>query len=83
MAENNGRTRQYSHQLTNPDFANLKMTTFALGGTHLLKSDTKSERARKEQRWNYLAVGLLGKFGVGFGLIPYSSVEQNRINFER
>jgi hypothetical protein len=64
--------------LQNPaSFANLKMTTFALGGTYnttTLKSDTKSEKARRTTL-DYLAVGLpFGKIGVGFGLIPYSSV---------
>tara|TARA_R110000868_G_scaffold146710_5_gene367656 strand:- start:3410 stop:4660 length:1251 start_codon:yes stop_codon:yes gene_type:complete len=64
--------------LENPaSFANLKLTTFALGGTYAsnkLKSDSKSESA-KRTTLDYLAVGLpLGKLGVGFGLIPYSSV---------
>ncbi len=64
--------------LENPaSFANLKLTTFALGGTYSttkLKSDSKSESA-KRTTLDYLAVGLpIGKFGVGFGLIPYSSV---------
>ncbi|WP_369765772.1 hypothetical protein [Flavobacterium sp. WC2429] len=64
--------------LENPaSFANLKLTTFALGGTYAtnkLKSDSKSESA-KRTTLDYLAVGLpLGKVGVGFGLIPYSSV---------
>ncbi|PKH67064.1 hypothetical protein CXF59_14315 [Flavobacterium sp. ALD4] len=64
--------------LQNPaSFANLKLTTFALGGTYnttTLKSDTKSEKARRTTL-DYLAVGLpFGKIGVGFGLIPYSSV---------
>jgi hypothetical protein len=64
--------------LQNPaSFANLKMTTFALGGTYnttTLKSDTKSENATRTTL-DYLAVGLpFGKIGVGFGLIPYSSV---------
>jgi hypothetical protein len=53
------------------------MTTFALGGTYnttTLKSDTKSEKATRTTL-DYLAVGLpFGKIGVGFGLIPYSSV---------
>ncbi|HEY4618464.1 MAG TPA: hypothetical protein VIH09_09765 [Flavobacterium sp.] len=64
--------------LENPaSFANLKLTTFTLGGTLntvQLKSDTKTESA-KRTTLDYLAVGLpLGKWGVGFGLIPYSSV---------
>ncbi len=64
--------------LQNPaSFANLKMTTFALGGTYnttTFKSGTESENARRTTL-DYLAVGLpFGKIGVGFGLIPYSSV---------
>ncbi|WP_413999494.1 hypothetical protein ACMDB5_02755 [Flavobacterium sp. W1B] len=64
--------------LENPaSFANLKYTTFSLGGTYntnTLKSSSKSEKATRTTL-DYLAVGLpLGKFGLGFGLIPYSSV---------
>jgi long-subunit fatty acid transport protein len=64
--------------LENPaSFANLKLTTFTIGGTYNtveLKSDNKTESA-KRTTLDYLAVGLpLGKWGVGFGLIPYSSV---------
>jgi hypothetical protein len=64
--------------LENPaSFANLKLTTFAIGGTYYttkLKSDSKTESARRTTL-DYLAVGLpLGKVGIGFGLIPYSSV---------
>jgi long-subunit fatty acid transport protein len=64
--------------LENPaSFANLKLSTFTVGGSQILtnlKSSGKSENARRTTL-DYLAVGLpLGKFGVGFGLIPYSSV---------
>lgn len=64
--------------LENPaSFSNLKYTTFTIGGTLntvKLKSDSKTESA-KRTTLDYLAVGLpLGKWGVGFGLIPYSSV---------
>ena len=64
--------------LQNPaSYANLKRTTFTLGGTYgtnTLKNSTESASARRSTL-DYLAVGLpLGKFGVGFGLIPYSSV---------
>jgi hypothetical protein len=64
--------------LENPaSFSHLKLTTFTIGGTLntvKLKSDTKTESA-KRTTLDYLAVGLpLGKWGVGFGLIPYSSV---------
>lgn len=64
--------------LQNPaSFASLKLTTFSLGGTQAitkLKTDTESSNARRTTL-DYLAIGLpLGKFGLGFGLIPYSSV---------
>jgi hypothetical protein len=64
--------------LQNPaSFANLKLTTFALGATYnttTLQTDAKSEKARRTTL-DYLAVVLpFGKIGVGFGLIPYSSV---------
>ncbi|MES2576512.1 MAG: hypothetical protein V4589_02805 [Bacteroidota bacterium] len=64
--------------LQNPaSYANLKLTTFTLGGTYgttTLKNSTESANARRTTL-DYLAVGLpLGKFGLGFGLIPYSSV---------
>lgn len=64
--------------LDNPSsYANLKFTTFSVGGSYnttKLKSDTESASTRRTTL-DYLAVGLpLGKFGVGFGLIPYSSV---------
>jgi hypothetical protein len=64
--------------LDNPSsYANLKFTTFSIGGSYnttKLKSDSESASTRRTTL-DYLAVGLpLGKFGVGFGLIPYSSV---------
>ena len=64
--------------LQNPaSYANLKLTTFTLGGTYgttTLKNNTESANATRTTL-DYLAVGLpLGKFGFGFGLIPYSSV---------
>jgi hypothetical protein len=51
-----------------------------LGGTYLttdLSTNSQSEKARRTAM-DYLAVGLpLGKLGVGFGLMPYSSVGYN------
>ena len=61
-------------------YTNLKLTTFSLGGTYLttkLTTNSQSEKARRTAM-DYLAVGLpFGKFGVGFGLMPYSSVGYN------
>ncbi len=64
--------------LQNPaSYASLKLTSFTLGGTYgtaTLKNSAESANARRTTL-DYLAVGLpLGKFGLGFGLIPYSSV---------
>ena len=61
-------------------YSSLKLTTYALGGNvsvNKLSSDSQSEKA-KRTTLDYLAVGLpLKKLGVGFGLIPYSSVGYN------
>lgn len=64
--------------LQNPaSFASLKLTAFTLGGSYnttKLKTDIESANTRRSTL-DYLAIGLpIGKFGVGFGLIPYSSV---------
>lgn len=61
-------------------YSNLKLTTFSIGGTfsvNKLKTDTQNEKAQRTAL-NYLAVGIpLKKLGIGFGLIPYSSVGYN------
>ncbi len=58
-------------------YSSLKLTTYAVGGTfsvNKLTTDTQSEKAQRTAL-NYLAVGIpLKKLGIGFGLIPYSSV---------
>lgn len=64
--------------LQNPaGYSDLKLTSFALGGTYNTtnqKTNSKLGSARRTTL-DYLAVGLpLGKLGMGFGLIPYSSV---------
>jgi long-subunit fatty acid transport protein len=65
--------------LDNPaSYANLKLTTFSIGGSYTttqLKTTTESASTQRTTL-DYLAVGLpVGKkIGVGFGLIPYSSV---------
>ena len=71
--------------IQNPaSYANLKLTTFTLGGTYAtatLKNATESAKATRTTL-DYMAVGLpLGKLGVGFGLIPYSSVGY-KINYD-
>lgn len=64
--------------MDNPaSYANLKLTTFSIGGSYnttKMKAGSVTEDATRTTL-DYLAVGLpLGKLGVGFGLIPYSSV---------
>jgi long-subunit fatty acid transport protein len=64
--------------LQNPaQFASLKRTSLAVGITYIkTKSNTETEtdKARRTS-FDYLGIGIpLGKLGLGFGLIPYSSV---------
>jgi hypothetical protein len=58
-------------------YANLKWTDFTIGGSSNFtkqKSGTTNSTARRTTL-DYLALAVpLGKFGAGFGLIPYSSV---------
>lgn len=67
--------------ILNPaSFAALRFTTFTIGGNYTLtnlKTDSRSEKAQRTTV-DYLAVALpLGKIGVGFGLMPYTSVGYN------
>ncbi len=64
--------------LQNPaHLASLKLTAFAIGGTFAntrSKSESQEEKARRTAL-DYLTVGIpVGRLGIGFGLIPYSSV---------
>lgn len=58
-------------------YGNLKLTNFSIGGSTSetnQKSVTASAKA-KRTTLDYLSLAIpLGKFGAGFGLIPYSSV---------
>ena len=64
--------------IQNPAFlADLKLTGLALGVTYAnTKSKTETQEAKaRRTSLDYLAVGIpVGKLGIGFGLIPYSSV---------
>lgn len=57
--------------------SDLKLTTFAVGGTFspvVLRTDSQKEKAQRTTL-DYLAVALPAKsFTIGFGLIPFSSV---------
>ena len=64
--------------LMNPaSYSKLRLTTFAVGGTNTsttFKTDSEKEKAQRTS-FDYLAIGLpLGKFGMSFGLMPYSAV---------
>jgi long-subunit fatty acid transport protein len=64
--------------LQNPaQLASLKRTNFSVGityGNTKSKTETQTDKARRTS-FDYLAIGVpLKKFGLGFGLIPYSSV---------
>ena len=58
-------------------YSALKLTSFTVGASYLttkLETASQKENARRTTL-DYLAVGLpMGKLGVGFGLVPYSSV---------
>lgn len=64
--------------LMNPaSYSKLKLTTFAVGGTNSSSKQSSVNESEKSQRtsFDYLAIGLpFGKFGVAFGLMPYSAV---------
>lgn len=67
--------------LQNPAmYSSLKLTSFSVGGTfsvNQLKTNQKEEKAQRTTL-DYLAIGIpLKKVGLGFGLIPYSSVGYN------
>lgn len=64
--------------LQNPaHFASLKLTSFAVGSTYAntkFNTETQEAKARRTSL-DYLAFAVpVGKVGIGFGLIPYSSL---------
>ena len=67
--------------LQNPAaYGKLRLTTYTLGASNVsvnMESDTESATANTTSL-DYLAIGIpAGKFGFGFGLIPYTSVGYN------
>ncbi len=71
-------------------FANLKLTNFSIGAStdYKKQKSNNSEAVVKRTTLDYLALSIpLGKFGAGFGLMPYSSVgykiESNTENNKR
>ena len=70
--------------LRNPAaYGKLRLTTYALGASHTAseaKTNSESGTANTTS-FDYLAVGIpTGKFGFGFGLIPYTSVGYNIVD---
>lgn len=64
--------------LQNPaSYADLELVTFTVGASHKAskqKNETVSQKT-STTTLDYVAVGIpMGKFGMGFGLIPYTSV---------
>lgn len=58
-------------------FASLKLTSFNIGGTYAnTKSKTELQEAKaRRTSLDYMAIAVpVGKLGIGFGLIPYSSL---------
>lgn len=64
--------------IQNPaQLAGLKLSGLALGGTYANTKSISEDQEGKSRRTSldYMAIGLpLGKIGIGFGLIPFSSV---------
>ena len=64
--------------LQNPaGIADLRLVNYSIGGSHKYtsQSTTNEERKGSTTSLDYLAIGVpMGKFGAGFGLIPYTSV---------
>jgi hypothetical protein len=64
--------------LQNPaGIADLRLVNYSIGGSHkyVTQSTATEERKGSTTSLDYLAIGVpMGKFGVGFGLIPYTSV---------
>lgn len=67
-----------SVNLQNPaSYSSLKFTSLAIGGTNKRMSLETNEQTEKVQRTSldYLAIGVpMGKIGISFGLVPYSTV---------
>jgi long-subunit fatty acid transport protein len=58
-------------------YASLKLTSFSIGGTYAnTKSETEAQEAKaRRSSLDYMAFAIpVGKVGIGFGLIPYSSL---------
>lgn len=67
--------------LQNPAaYGKLRLTTYTLAGTHSVSNSSGQEGSASSSSTSldYLAIGLpAGRFGFGFGLLPYTSVGYN------
>lgn len=70
--------------LRNPAaYGGLRLTTYTVGGSHSVINvkSNDAEESSTVTTLDYLAIGIpAGKFGFGFGLVPYSSVGYNLIS---
>ncbi|GHA42857.1 membrane protein [Salinimicrobium marinum] len=70
--------------LQNPAaYGGLRLTTYTVGGSHseITSKNSTAETNSTTTTLDYLAIGIpAGKFGFGFGLVPYSSVGYNLIS---
>ena len=70
-----------NQNLQNPStYADLKLTSFAVGGTYTNTNIKTTEGTGKgaATTFDYLALGIpAGKFGIGLGIVPYRSVGYN------
>lgn len=64
--------------LQNPAaYSNLRLVNFSMGASHQSNTQKTNEATQKNSSttMDYLAIGVpMGKFGMGFGLLPYTSV---------
>jgi hypothetical protein len=67
-------------------YGNLKLTNFSVGGStseNTLKSTSSTAKA-KRTTLDYISLAIpLGRFGAGFGLVPYSSVGYKTENISK
>ncbi len=66
-------------------YADLKLTTYELGASRrqlTIKNETDKDKTATTSL-DYLAIGVpAGKFGIGFGILPYTAVGYNLISVE-
>ena len=67
--------------LQNPaSYSSLRLVNFSVGGSHkaIRQKNERSSQNTSTTTLDYIAMGIpMGKFGLGFGVIPYTSVGYN------